>query len=123
VAGAVGFAATAATLETPLLATAALSLAAIGFTSALGPFWTLPTTVLSGTAAAGGIALINSLGNLAGFAGPYLVGLVKDATGGYAGALLAFALLMLAGAALALALRRAPALRAPPAPSAPSASG
>ncbi len=50
---------------------------------------------------------------MAGFAGPYLVGLVKDATGGYAGALLAFALLMLAGAALALALRRAPALRAP----------
>jgi len=111
VAGAVGFAATAATLDTPLLATAALSLSAIGFTSALGPFWTLPTTFLSGTAAAGGIALINSLGNVAGFAGPYLVGLVKDATGGYAGALLAFALLMLAGAALALALRRAPALR------------
>jgi ACS family tartrate transporter-like MFS transporter len=111
VAGAVGFAATAATLDTPLLATAALSLSAIGFTSALGPFWALPTTFLSGTAAAGGIALINSLGNVAGFAGPYLVGLVKDATGGYAGALLAFALLMLAGAALALALRRAPALR------------
>ena len=53
---------------------------------------------------------------MAGFGGPYLVGLVKDATGRYAGALLAFALLMLAGAALALALRRAPALRAPPAP-------
>jgi len=107
VAGAIGFAATAATLETPLLATAALSLSAIGFTSALGPFWTLPTTFLSGAAAAGGIALINALGNVAGFAGPYLVGLVKDATGGYAGALLTFGVLMLAGAALALALRRA----------------
>src|SRR5258706_4613375 len=115
VAGAVGFAATAATLDRPLLATAALALSAIGFTSALGPVWALPTTFLSGTAAAGGIALINSLGNVAGFAGPYLVGLVKDATGGYAGALLSFALLMLAGAALALALRRAPALRPPPA--------
>src|SRR3989441_730255 len=57
--------------------------------------------------AAGGIALINALGNVAGFAGPYLVGLVKDATGGYAGALLTFGVLMLAGAALALALRRA----------------
>jgi cyanate permease len=44
---------------------------------------------------------------VAGFAGPYLVGLVKDATGGYAGALLTFGVLMLAGAALALALRRA----------------
>lgn len=107
VAGALGFAATAAVLDSPLLATAALSLAAIGFTGALGPFWTLPTSFLSGAAAAGGIALINSLGNVAGFAGPYLVGVVKDATGGFAGALLTFALLMLAGAALALQLRGA----------------
>src|SRR6267378_3177279 len=85
----------------------------LGLSSAPYGLWTLPTTFLSGTAAAGGIALINSLGNLAGFAGPYLVGLVKDATGGYVGSLLAFALLMLAGAALALALRRPPVLRAP----------
>ena len=90
------------------LATAALSLSAVGFTSALGPFWALPTAFLRGTAAAGGIALINALGNVAGLASPYLVGLVKDATGGYAGALIVLALLMLAGATLALALRRAP---------------
>jgi ACS family tartrate transporter-like MFS transporter len=107
VAGALGFAATAAVLDSPLAATAALSLAAIGFTGALGPFWALPTSFLSGAAAAGGIALINSLGNVAGFAGPYLVGVVKDATGGFAGALITFAVLMLAGAALALQLRRA----------------
>jgi ACS family tartrate transporter-like MFS transporter len=107
VAGALGFAATAAVLDSPLVAAAALSLAAIGFTGALGPFWTLPTSFLSGSAAAGGIALINSLGNVAGFAGPYLVGVVKDATGGFAGALITFALLMLAGAALALQLRGA----------------
>jgi ACS family tartrate transporter-like MFS transporter len=105
VVGALGFAATAAVRDSPLLATATLSLAAIGFTGALGPFWALPTTFLSGTAAAGGIALINSLGNVAGFAGPYLVGLVKDATGGFGGALDTFAVLMLAGAVLALALR------------------
>ena len=110
-AGAVGFLATAVTRDVPLLATAALSLSAVGFTSALGPFWALPTAFLRGTAAAGGIALINALGNVAGFASPYLVGLVKDATGGYAGALIVLALLMLAGATLALALRRAPALR------------
>jgi nitrate/nitrite transporter NarK len=107
VAGALGFAATAVVLDSPLVATATLSLAAIGFTGALGPFWTLPTSFLSGPAAAGGIALINSLGNVAGFAGPYLVGVVKDATGGFAGALVTFALLMLAGAALALQLRGA----------------
>lgn len=107
VAGALGFAGTAAVLDSPGVATAALSLAAIGFTGALGPFWALPTSFLSGAAAAGGIALINSLGNVAGFAGPYLVGVVKDATGGFAGALIAFALLMLAGAALALQLRGA----------------
>lgn len=107
VAGAIGFAMTALAVDSPLVATAALSLAAIGFTGALGPFWALPTSFLSGAAAAGGIALINSLGNIAGFAGPYLVGVVKDATGGFAGALLAFAVLMLAGALLALWLRRA----------------
>jgi MFS transporter, ACS family, tartrate transporter len=84
----------------------------VGFTGALGPFWALPPSFLSGTAAAAGIALINSLGNVAGFAGPYLVGAVKDATGGFAGALVTFALLMLGGAALAWALRRAPMLAA-----------
>src|SRR5207247_7458630 len=56
-AGAVGFLATAVTRDVPLLATAALSLSAVGFTSALGPFWALPTAFLRGTAAAGGIAL------------------------------------------------------------------
>ena len=44
-------------------------------------FWSLPTAMLSGTAAAGGIALINALGNLGGFFGPYVFGLVRDATG------------------------------------------
>ncbi len=114
VAGAIGFAVTALAVDSPLVATAALSLAAIGFTGALGPFWALPTSFLSGAAAAGGIALINSLGNIAGFAGPYLVGVVKDATGGFAGALLAFAVLMLAGALLALWLGRAPLTTARP---------
>jgi nitrate/nitrite transporter NarK len=44
-------------------------------------FWTLPTGFLTGSAAAGGIALINSIGNIAGFVGPYTIGWVKDATG------------------------------------------
>jgi hypothetical protein len=45
-------------------------------------FWPLPTAMLSGVAAAGGIALINAVGNLGGFLGPYMFGLIKDATGG-----------------------------------------
>ena len=46
-----------------------------------GNIWTLPTAFLTGTAAAGGIALINSIGNIGGFAGPYAVGYLRDATG------------------------------------------
>jgi ACS family tartrate transporter-like MFS transporter len=55
-------------------------LALIGLKSAMAPFWALSTTFLSGTAAAGGIALINSVGNLGGFVGPTLVGVVFDKT-------------------------------------------
>ena len=68
-------------LHNPYLALAALMVALVGLKSAMGPFWALSTTFLSGTAAAGGIALINSVGNLGGFAGPYLVGVINDRTG------------------------------------------
>jgi MFS transporter, ACS family, tartrate transporter len=68
-------------LHNPFLAMAALSIAFAGLKSTIGPVWALATTFLSGTAAAGGIALINSVGNLGGFAGPILVGIVKDRTG------------------------------------------
>jgi nitrate/nitrite transporter NarK len=53
----------------------------MGAFAALATFWTLPTGFLTGSAAAGGIALINSIGNLGGFAGPYAIGWIKDATG------------------------------------------
>src|SRR5581483_9326965 len=69
-AGAAGFALAAPAAGAPVLATLALSLAAAGFTSALGPFWSLPPMFLRGTAAAAGIALINALGNAAGFVSP-----------------------------------------------------
>ena len=49
--------------------------------AAVPTFWTLPTGFLTGSAAAGGIALINSIGNLGGFVGPFTIGWVKDATG------------------------------------------
>jgi ACS family tartrate transporter-like MFS transporter len=53
----------------------------MGTYAALPTFWTLPTGFLTGSAAAGGIALINSIGNLGGFVGPYAIGWIKDATG------------------------------------------
>ncbi|WP_341958109.1 MFS transporter [Pseudomonas sp. RC10] len=57
-----------------------LTLAAMGALSTLPLFWSLPTAFLGGTAAAAGIALINSCGNLAGFVSPYLIGFLKDMT-------------------------------------------
>ena len=71
-----------ALMTDPVLTMTTLVIASIG-ASGVGPtFWSLPTAMLSGTAAAGGIALINALGNLGGFFGPYVFGLIKDATGG-----------------------------------------
>ena len=52
-----------------------------GVLSAFSPFWQMPTTLLAGTAAAGGIALINSIGNLSGWLGPFIVGWLMDITG------------------------------------------
>ena len=75
-------------LDDPTMKMAALSIAGFGIFGCLPVFWTFPAAFLSGAAAAGGIALINSIGNLAGFAGPYLVGRIKDATGSYTGGLL-----------------------------------
>jgi MFS family permease len=69
--------------DSPLAKMAAFSAAGFGIFSAMPVFWTLPTFFLSGTAAAGGIALINSIGNLAGFVGPYVMGWTRDATGTY----------------------------------------
>jgi ACS family tartrate transporter-like MFS transporter len=71
----------AAYLGNPVLAAIALIICTMGGYAALRTFWTLPTGFLTGSAAAGGIALINSIGALGGFAGPYAIGWIKDATG------------------------------------------
>ena len=65
----------------PVLTMVMLVVAAVGLSSTAPIFWSLPTAMLSGTAAAGGIAMINAVGNLGGFLGPYMFGLVKDSTG------------------------------------------
>jgi len=87
-------------LTDPIITTVALTVAAIGVFCTFGVFWTLPTAWLSGTAAAGAIALINSIGNLAGFGGPYLVGWVTTVTGNTSTGLLVLAILPLVGGIL-----------------------
>lgn len=89
----------AALSKGPLPLLICLSVAAIGNFGCLGPFWALSTRYLGPAAAAGGIALINSIGNLGGFVGPYAVGYVRDHGGGFAGGFL-----VLSGALLAAAL-------------------
>jgi MFS transporter, ACS family, tartrate transporter len=91
-----------AVLHSPAGSLLALSVAAAGIWGTLGPFWTLPTAFLSGTAAAGGIALINSVGNLGGFLGPYLVGLLKESLGSFTAGFIALALVLCMGGILAL---------------------
>jgi nitrate/nitrite transporter NarK len=81
--------------------------AAVGDLGTRGPFWALPTRFLTGSAAAGGIGLINTLGSLGGFVGPYAVGLVREVTGGFAGGLVFLALLLLMASVAATLLRGA----------------
>ena len=91
---------------TPFLTIAALSVAALGVFAALPTFWTLPTRLLTGTAAAGGIALINALGSLGGFVGPSLMGWVRDATGRFGDGLAAVAVVLILAGALVLRIGR-----------------
>lgn len=102
--GAAGLIATALMTD-PVLTMVTLVIAAMGQSSTGPTFWSLPTAMLSGTAAAGGIALINALGNLGGFFGPYLFGLIKDASdGSFTFGLMALALGPILSALIVLAL-------------------
>lgn len=89
----------------PAVALAALTLATLGVLSAAPLFWNFPTAFLKGAAAAAGIAIINSIGNLAGFAIPFLMGWIKDATGSTANGMYCIAALMFGGAVLALTVK------------------
>ena len=75
-------------IDDPLLKMTAFSIAGFGVFATLPVFWTLPAAFLSGPAAAAGIAMINSLGNLSGFVGPSAMGWIKDLTGSFNGGLL-----------------------------------
>ena len=102
--GAAGFIAAATVPASVTLSLLALSVAAFGIWGALGPFWALPTAFLRGTAAAGGVALVNAVGNIGGFVGPTLVGYARDATGSFAAGLWVLAAGLVAGALLTLGL-------------------
>ena len=82
----------------------AFTCAGFGIFSVLPVFWTLPTTFLSGAAAAGGIAIINAIGNLSGYVGPMVMGKMKDATGSYTIGLLAVAATVFLAMLVALSL-------------------
>ncbi|NEX61082.1 MFS transporter [Noviherbaspirillum galbum] len=85
---------------------AALTLVNIGISCAKPPLWSMPTGFLSGAAAATGIATINSIGNLGGFAGPAMIGWIKDQTGSFTGGLYFVAGLLVLSAVLTLVLSR-----------------
>jgi nitrate/nitrite transporter NarK len=61
---------------------AAITVAVMSLQSFAPMFWPVPMAMLSGLAAAGGLGLINSVGNVSGLVGPWMFGLIKDATGG-----------------------------------------
>lgn len=103
---AVALAASAMLQGSPLLAFLALVVGGIGTFSALPTFWTLPAAALTGPAAAAGIALVNSIGNLGGFVGPALIGHFKQTTGSYAAAIWALAAASAISALIVLAATR-----------------
>lgn len=102
--GAAGLAASGLLTHSPLLSVIAITFGAAGTLAVLPIFWTLPAARLQGAAAAGGIALINAVGNIGGFVGPYAVGWLKDATGDFAYGLMALAAGVLATGVVALAI-------------------
>jgi len=93
----------------PFLAMVGLTLSAMGIYGAIAPFLSMPSAALTGAAAASGLALVNSLGNLGGFISPYAVGLLKDATGSNQSGLLFLSLcLCITAVATYLYARRRP---------------
>jgi ACS family tartrate transporter-like MFS transporter len=96
----------AAIAHSVIIALCAFSIAAIGLWSTMGPFWALMTRTVAGAAAAGGVAMITTLGGLGGFIGPYVTGRLRDATGTFAHGLYAVSALALVAAAISISTRR-----------------
>ena len=105
----------ASTTDSPVLKLVFLCFAALGLFGCMPVFWGLPTGFLSASTAAGGIALINALGNLSGFVNPYAMGAIRDATGSFNGGLLWLAVMAAMSFTILFIVIRQPALEGLPA--------
>ena len=81
------------------------SAALVGVTAARAIFWSIPTRFLTGVAAAGGLAFINSIGTVGGFVGPFMMGWLKEYSGSYIVGLTAVAVIMIAAALASMSLK------------------
>ncbi len=106
--------AAAAFIDDPVMKMVAFTISAMGLNATLPVFWTLAPSFLTGPSAAVGIALINSWAALGAFVAPWMMGLVKDATGSYQYGLLALAVMVLGGAGVVLGFTHHGALEHPP---------
>ena len=88
------------------LGLAAMTLAIVGTVCARTIFWTIPTRFLTGSAAAGGLAAINSVGAFGGFVGPFMVGWLKDATGSFTAGLIGLTMVLCLAVVLSFTLPR-----------------
>jgi len=93
-------------LTSPATTIAALCVAVAGINSFVATFWAVPSGFLTGRAAAGGIAMIVSIGNLGGFVGPVMIGQIRDITQNFTAPLLAVAGFLLLGSVLMIAFGR-----------------
>ena len=104
----------AASGRSALVVVGGMSLGMMGAEAMVGPFWAMATARMKGSSSAVSIAVINSLANLGGYFGPWILGLVRSANGGFAGGLLAIASVIVLSGVAALSVR------SPSAPSVPS---
>ena len=91
----------------PFLVIAGMSLGMLGAESMLGPFWAMATSCMGGRSAAAAIAIVNSIGNLGGYFGPYMIGFARSANGGFGG-LLPIGLVLVVSGCLALVVAAKP---------------
>jgi len=111
--GGLALAGTAFASTEPWVGYAGLFVCAVGVMASFPGFWRLPTAFLTGAAAAAGIAVVNAIGNLAGFAGPYWVGFLTEELGAAKWGLVSIGLVMVAGSVAVLALSRERAVVTP----------
>jgi ACS family tartrate transporter-like MFS transporter len=96
----------AAVVHSDMLVLLSLAVALVGTLAYNGPFFSLPSTFLAGTAAAGGIGFVNTIGSLGRFIGPYGVGVLKESSGGYSSAMAAMGAAMMVSGLIVLVMGR-----------------